>query len=509
MEITETDVSVRRREHRRLLCSLKRTAEGLLSSDPYGWGRRGLQRLHTDMHRILSHRLEPQHVSCRQTNYWRFVWCVRYICPHLAFHVEQFGELELASSGTWLCGKGHRVELCGEGPTAQLCGEGPTAQLCGEGPTAQLCGEGHKAHLWLLHSLQERCLSVQLRPLLKHQSHTRKYYRAGAFVLSELQVSLMLQCLEAVEQNDWQLLSLVDPLRLPDLQKSRSLCVFPGPPHLTSAEPPLFTSTSDLAASFSEEPPGVPWECGANSAIPQIWLTEPRSPVQDPGPPAAPADGAQDPGPQYLAVHSSRRRRPNSYSEGQSRRGHTHLPSHIRSVSDTTVTLTHSNESGAEVCAAKGGAFSSLGDVSTCSMSSEGSQCSSVSEGMLYRPLEGQSLLSFLTERDFSHCKENAHFIISESLIAAMELLKWRLREDDEDEDEEEESPCSGCSGETSQDSLLLDPGLAEEVEPCGQTGSDFKHSVTCFSSKSSLSSESICARQEGLCVSCVAMAET
>lgn len=44
----------------------------------------------------------------------------------------------------------------------------------------QSVGEGYKAERWLLHSLQVHLLSAQLRPLLKHQEHTRKYYNGKA-----------------------------------------------------------------------------------------------------------------------------------------------------------------------------------------------------------------------------------------------------------------------------------------------------------------------------------------
>lgn len=37
-------------------------------------------------------------------------------------------------------------------------------------------GESYKAERWLLHSLQVHMLSSQLRPLLKHLGHMRKYY---------------------------------------------------------------------------------------------------------------------------------------------------------------------------------------------------------------------------------------------------------------------------------------------------------------------------------------------
>lgn len=67
-------------------------------------------------------------------------------------------------------------------------------------------------------------------------------------------------------------------------------------------------------------------------------------------------------------------------------------------------------------------------------------------EGIFRRPSEGQSLISYLSEQDFGSCadleKENAHFSISESLIAAIELMKCnmmsrQLQEEEEDSDRE------------------------------------------------------------------------
>ncbi|CAL1533990.1 unnamed protein product, partial [Lymnaea stagnalis] len=50
-------------------------------------------------------------------------------------------------------------------------------------------------------------------------------------------------------------------------------------------------------------------------------------------------------------------------------------------------------------------------------------------QGTLTKPTEGQSLMSYLTSQDFKTCanleKENAHFHISEALIAAFESMKW------------------------------------------------------------------------------------
>ncbi|KAJ8418887.1 hypothetical protein AAFF_G00003860 [Aldrovandia affinis] len=534
MEITEAEAGERRREHWKLLSSLKTTVEGLLSTNnPNVWSRYGgLQRLHKDMNNILSHGLKHEQVYCKQKDYWRFVWCVRYISPHLAAHVEQFSQLEpVLTSGV------------------------------------QSAGEGHKAERWLLHSLQVHCLSPQLRPLLKHESNTRKYYNDEAFVLSEPHVSAMFQCLEAVEQNNPRLLALVDTVRLSHLKepalgllKCQSLCLLPGarisgtgplntlPHRLTTSQSSLRNQHSD--APLSHGPLGAPWECtGADRG---------QSPVPDRDG-TDPGDGDLDDGPEYLAIGNlgQRRRdstsssnhsdegeatptaaptpRRSSYSEGQGGPGRG-CKGHTRSLSDTGVAQKHSHESAADVCCVKEyGPFSSQNsETSTPSslyMDSDGSQHSSMSDGMFRKPSEGQSLISYLSEQDFGSCadleKENAHFSISESLIAAIELMKCNLRSR-EDGDDEDDSDCeiqqlkqkirlrrqqirrsrlhphaqsqraftstdSGGSGHSSHDSLhLSDSGSAEEVEHCDLTDSDIKRNVTCTSSRSFMSSESI-----------------
>uniref|UniRef100_A0A3Q0S2J1 RUN domain-containing protein n=1 Tax=Amphilophus citrinellus TaxID=61819 RepID=A0A3Q0S2J1_AMPCI len=92
MEIrAEGEAEECRKEHWKLLSSLKTTVEGLLSTNnPNVWSRYGgLERLHKDMNNILSHGLKNEQVYYKQRNYWPFVWCVRFISPHLASHVEQ------------------------------------------------------------------------------------------------------------------------------------------------------------------------------------------------------------------------------------------------------------------------------------------------------------------------------------------------------------------------------------------------------------------------------------
>ncbi|XP_078114933.1 run domain Beclin-1-interacting and cysteine-rich domain-containing protein isoform X2 [Sander vitreus] len=594
MEISaEGEAEERRREHWKILSSLKTTVEGLVSTNnPNVWSRYGgLQRLHKDMNNILSHRLKNEQVYYKQRDYWPFVWCVRYISPHLASHIEQFSHLEpVLSSGM------------------------------------QSAGESYKAERWLLHSLQVHMLSAQLRPLLRHLGHTRKYYNDDAFLLSEPHVTAMFQCLEAVEQNNPKLLAQVDtvglsPLKGPPclgLLKSQSLCVLPGvggawrnvdsAPRGESLNRRLTTSNCSLREAVATSnnsgnttgvesqngkstnttspasSPGAPWMCVSQPgesergvtpspgsvSVHCISLTE--SPLSTTFQPEAgdSGEGEYDDGPEYLAIgnlgqrsrcdsrsstHSSEQGIPleqsmqqssiapppprrSSFSEGQRGPGRGSR-AHTRSFSDTGVNQKLRNESAVDDCCVKNySPFSpQRKDASTPSslyMESHGSQySSSVTDGMFRKPSEGQSLISYLSEQDFGSCadleKENAHFSISESLIAAIELMKYNLRRQEEEGGEEEGDsdceiqqlkqkirlrrqlirrsrlpPCatsqhlfhstdSGCSRRSSQDSCegLSDSGSAEEVEECELRDADIKRRVS-SSSRSFLSSESI-----------------
>ncbi|CAN9500906.1 unnamed protein product [Ophioblennius macclurei] len=597
MEMTaDGEAEERRREHWKLLSSLKTTVEGLVSTNnPNVWSRYGgLERLHKDMNNILSHGLKNEQVYYKQRDYWPFVWCVRYISPHLASHVEQFSHLEpVLSSGM------------------------------------QSAGESYKAERWLLHSLQVHMLSAQLRPLLRHLGHTRKYYNDDAFLLSEPHVTAMFQCLEAVEQNNPKLLAQVDtvglsPLKIPPclgLLKSQSLCVLPGAGGAwrnadtapagdpinrrlttsncslreavetshksassagTASQKSCSTSTTSPVSSL-----GAPWVCVTRPgdgergvtppprpvSVPSISLTEAPSPLPPPSSQPDPGDSAEcdsDDGPEYLAIgnlgqrsrpdsrsstHSSEQdelkeptiprgslsagpapTRRSSFSEGQrgpgrGSRGHT------RSFSDTGLNQKLRNESAGDSCCMDdyGPLSSQYSDASTASsfyMESHGSQYSSVPDGMFRKPQEGQSLISYLSEQDFGSCadleKENAHFSISESLIAAIELMKYNLRRQEEEGEEDGDSDCeiqqlkqkirlrrqqirrsrqppcssyqhifhstdSSGSRRSSQDSYqgLSDSGSAEEVEECELRDADIKRSVS-SSGRSFLSSESI-----------------
>ncbi|NXT67205.1 RUBIC protein, partial [Chaetops frenatus] len=507
--------------HWKLLGNLKTTVEGLVSiSNPNVWSKYGgLERLCRDMHSILYHGLIHDKVCCRQKDYWQFVKDIRWLSPGSAHHLEKF--ISLQESG----------------------------QRDPEGP-----GDQAIAQLWLQHSLQCHCLSAQLRPLLGNRQYIRKFYTDTAFLLSDAHVTAMLQCLEAVEQNNPRLLAQIDTSMLTrksdtPVTKSQSLTALPASPCVPAAtctQQRCFGSFSSLqhpaSSALSDRRPVS--SCGnSNSSQPQerclstrsSSFSEGRSPVEQPSSvtrfhvpstkdPFSRASemsssttsqsedtwtGSQDDpqsdvndGPEYLAIGNLGRRgracssastsstkssssklfsssssqkldsvsslgeqgasgggsrglsllRRSSFSEGQSSTPQGILKkSHVRSHSDTNVTSgklheSHGDPSGGRGPVSASTQSSELSTPSSLYMEYDSGQYLSSGEGMFRRPSEGQSLISYLSEQDFGSCadleKENAHFSISESLIAAIELMKCnmmsrQLEEEEEDSDKE------------------------------------------------------------------------
>ncbi|XP_008568916.1 PREDICTED: run domain Beclin-1 interacting and cysteine-rich containing protein isoform X2 [Galeopterus variegatus] len=521
-----------RREHWQLLGNLKTTVEGLVSvNSPNVWSKYGgLERLCRDMQSILYHGLIHDQMCCHQTDYWQFVKDIRWLSPHSARHVEKFINLHENSQSN-----------------------------------ADGVSEHAVAELWLQHSLQCHCLSAQLRPLLGDRQYIRKFYTDTAFLLSDAHVTAMLQCLEAVEQNNPRLLAQIDASMFAGkhdspllVTKSQSLTALPGStynPPTSYAQHSYFGSFSSLhqsapnhgserrSTSFSlSGPPWKPQEIRGHispeedqtiqvsvlsvSALTRNSSSTPNemststltSPIEASWVSSqndSPSDASE--GPEYLAIgnldprgqtascqsHSSSAEssssnlfsssssqkpdsaaasvgdqegggqsqlssvlRRSSFSEGQILTV-TSGPkkSHIRSHSDTSIA---SRASGgprnitiivedpiAESCNDKlklrgslpySGQSSEVSTPSSLYMEYEGSQYLCSGEGMFRRPSEGQSLISYLSEQDFGSCadleKENAHFSISESLIAAIELMKCNMMNQclEEEEVEEEDS---------------------------------------------------------------------
>ncbi|VCW79600.1 unnamed protein product [Gulo gulo] len=528
-----------RREHWQLLGNLKTTVEGLVSANsPNVWSKYGgLERLCRDMQSILYHGLiHDQQVCCRQTDYWQFVKDIRWLSPHSALHVEKFISLhENGESGA-------------------------------DGESGDSDSGRAVAELWLQHSLQRHCLSAQLRPLLGDRQYIRKFYTDTAFLLSNAHVTAMLQCLEAVEQNNPRLLAQLDasmfarkhesPLLV---TKSQSLTALPGSTCTTStsyAQHPYFGSFSSLhqsapnhgserrstsfslsgpprkpqeskehvspaqdqtfqapllaVSSLAGDPPSTPNEMSSST------LTSPLEASQVSSQNDSPSDASE--GPEYLAIgnldprgrtascqsHSSNAEssssnlfsssssqkpdsaasslgeqegggqsqlssvlRRSSFSEGQTLTATSGTKkSHTRSHSDTNIASRGApggprnitiivEDPIAESCNDKSklrgplpysGPSSEVSTPSSLYMEYEGGQYLCSGEGMFRRPSEGQSLISYLSEQDFGSCadleKENAHFSISESLIAAIELMKCNMMSQclEEEEEEEEDS---------------------------------------------------------------------
>ncbi|XP_045858296.1 run domain Beclin-1-interacting and cysteine-rich domain-containing protein isoform X8 [Meles meles] len=512
-----------RREHWQLLGNLKTTVEGLVSANsPNVWSKYGgLERLCRDMQSILYHGLIHDQVCCRQTDYWQFVKDIRWLSPHSALHVEKFISLhENGESGA-------------------------------DGESGDSDSRRAVAELWLQHSLQRHCLSAQLRPLLGDRQYIRKFYTDTAFLLSNAHVTAMLQCLEAVEQNNPRLLAQLDasmfarkhesPLLV---TKSQSLTALPGSTCTTStsyAQHPYFGSFSSLHQSASNQgserrstsfslsgPPRKPQESKehvspAQDQTFQTPLLAVSSLAGDPpstpnemssGTLTSPLEASQvssqndsasdaSEGPEYLAIgnldprgrtascqsHSSNAEssssnlfsssssqkpdsaasslgeqegggqsqlssvlRRSSFSEGQTLTATSGTKkSHTRSHSDTNIASRGAPESCNDKSKLRGplpysGPSSEVSTPSSLYMEYEGDQYLCSGEGMFRRPSEGQSLISYLSEQDFGSCadleKENAHFSISESLIAAIELMKCNMMSQclEEEEEEEEDS---------------------------------------------------------------------
>uniref|UniRef100_A0A8C7B3N3 Rubicon autophagy regulator n=1 Tax=Neovison vison TaxID=452646 RepID=A0A8C7B3N3_NEOVI len=488
------------------------------------------------MQSILYHGLIHDQVCCRQTDYWQFVKDIRWLSPHSALHVEKFISLhENGESGA-------------------------------DGESGDSDSRRAVAELWLQHSLQRHCLSAQLRPLLGDRQYIRKFYTDTAFLLSNAHVTAMLQCLEAVEQNNPRLLAQLDasmfarkhesPLLV---TKSQSLTALPGSTCTTStsyAQHPYFGSFSSLhqsapnhgserrstsfslsgpprkpqeskehvspaqdqtfqapllaVSSLAGDPPSTPNEMSSST------LTSPLEASQVSSQNDSPGDASE--GPEYLAIgnldprgrtascqsHSSNAEssssnlfsssssqkpdsaasslgeqegggqsqlssvlRRSSFSEGQTLTATSGTKkSHTRSHSDTNIASRGApggprnitiivEDPIAESCNDKSklrgplpysGPSSEVSTPSSLYMEYEGGQYLCSGEGMFRRPSEGQSLISYLSEQDFGSCadleKENAHFSISESLIAAIELMKCNMMSQclEEEEEEEEDS---------------------------------------------------------------------
>ncbi|PNJ03333.1 RUBCN isoform 5 [Pongo abelii] len=330
----------------------------------------------------------------------------------------------------------------------------------------------------------------------------------------------MLQCLEAVEQNNPRLLAQIDasmfarkhesPLLV---TKSQSLTALPsstytpptsyaqhsyfgsfsslhqsvpnngserrstsfslsGPPrkpqesrgHVSPAEDQTIQAPPVSVSALARDSPLTPNEMSSStltSPIEPSWVSS-----QNDSQPDSACFFLRGPGGGGESQLSSVLRR-SSFSEGQTLTVTSGAKkSHIRSHSDTSIASRGApggprnitiivEDPIAESCNDKAklrgplpysGQSSEVSTPSSLYMEYEGGRYLCSGEGMFRRPSEGQSLISYLSEQDFGSCadleKENAHFSISESLIAAIELMKCNMMSQclEEEEVEEEDS---------------------------------------------------------------------
>ncbi|XP_077146329.1 run domain Beclin-1-interacting and cysteine-rich domain-containing protein isoform X2 [Ranitomeya variabilis] len=472
-------------EHWWLLDNLKTTVEGLVSGNSRNvWSKYGgLQRLCRDMSSILQHGLMCDQVYNKQQNYWNFVKSSPRLFPGSSPQVEQF------------------LLYC------------ENSQRNGDGT----CEDSGK--LWLQHSLQFHSLSAQLKVLLGNRQYTKKFYSDSAFLMSDIHVTAMFQCLEAVEQNNPRLLAQIDPSVLAGKReftitgRSLSLTSLPITPVIpytenpqqshcrsySSLQVPGSVPSNGFNSSLVDQKNNVRVSLPVNESIPPSRDSsphEPFSPVSEMSIStmtshseeiASPEDPTSetDDGPEYLAIGNMSRRastqsssssnlfsssqktdsplpttpvvpsltllsvpRRSSFSEGQISHGASHLKkSHMRSHSDTHVAIGKNQESHGDIYRRSNNTFNGRSNPpNSLYVDYDSTQYLNAPDGIFRRPSEGQSLISYLSEQDFGSCadleKENAHFSISESLIAAIELMKCNMRirqlqEEEEDSDRE------------------------------------------------------------------------
>ncbi|XP_073482562.1 run domain Beclin-1-interacting and cysteine-rich domain-containing protein isoform X4 [Aquarana catesbeiana] len=478
-------------EHWRLLDNLKTTVEGLVSGNSRNvWSKYGgLQRLCRDMSSILQHGLLcDQQVYNKAHDYWNFVKSSQRLNPGSSPQVEQFlrfcesnqrnGDGSSEDNGKlWLQ---HSLQF--HSLSAQLKSLLGNRQYTKKfySDTAFLLSDRYVTAMF-------QCLEAveQNNPRLLAQIDTsvlagkREFTVSGkSLSLSALPVTPFIPYTGSPNHSMYN--SLHDPATLPSNGMSYE---------------DLGSSLVDQQNNVCKVSVSLPVN-ESNLAIHDLSPHEPFSPVSEMSistltshseetvSPDDPPSEADD-GPEYLAIGNMSRRastqsssssnlltgsqppdtpvqttpvipslsllsvpRRSSFSEGQIGNLSKHVKkSHMRSHSDTNVTIGKNQESHAELfrrgnvpCNGKTNGSDSL------YIDYDSTQYLNCTEGIFRRPSEGQSLISYLSEQDFGSCadleKENAHFSISESLIAAIELMKCnmmsrRLQEEEEDSDRE------------------------------------------------------------------------
>ncbi|KAM8953083.1 run domain Beclin-1-interacting and cysteine-rich domain-containing protein [Pelodytes ibericus] len=492
-----------RAEHWRLLDSLKTTVEGLVSGNSRNvWSKYGgLQRLCRDMSSILEHGLIDDQVYSKQQNYWNFVKSSQRLQPELSPQVEQFllfyensqrnGDDSGEESGKFWLQYSLQFHCLSTQLKALLGNRQYTRTFYSD--SAFLLSETHVTAMF-------QCLEAveQNNPRLLAQIDTSVLAGKRAITISRKSLSLTsLSVSPCIPYTDNTPHSRYSSLRVPsgvpsqdflsnmtDQQNSlnKVSVSLPEDDSIMSSVPP--------SRDFSPQDPFSP--------ISEMSVSTLTSHSEEAGSQDDPPSEADD-GPEYLAIGNMSRRassgsnsssnlfpsssqkpepsgpkspispisnlltvpRRSSFSEGQTCKVSNHTKkSHMRSHSDTNIigrpqggdrniTIIMEDpvaESHGELSMRNNPNHGKSNTLGASYVEHDNTQYLSATDGIFRRPSKGQSLISYLCEQDFGSCadleKENAHFSISESLIAAIELMKCnmmsrQLQEEEEDSDRE------------------------------------------------------------------------
>ncbi|XP_063298892.1 run domain Beclin-1-interacting and cysteine-rich domain-containing protein isoform X3 [Pelobates fuscus] len=481
-------------EHWRLLDNLKTTVEGLVSGNSRNvWSKYGgLQRLCRDMSSILQHGLINDQVYCKQQDYWNFVKSSQRIGPNLSPQVEQF---LLFCENSQRNGDGTREEngkLWLQHSLQFHCLSAQLKALLGNrqytrtfySDSAFLLSETHVTAMF-------QCLEAveQNDPRLLAQIDTSVIAGKRDFTISRKSLNLptlsISPCIpytdnlhrslnngsSSLPSADF-LPSLTDQqnnlnkvcLSLPEnesmiLPASSSCDLSPREPFSPISEMSVSTLTSHSGEAGSQEDP--PSETDDGPEYLAIGNMSRRASNSSSGSNLFPSSSQKPDATCPISPTSSLLTVPrrSSFSEGQTCNGSSHTKkSHMRSHSDTNVGMGKLQGGGRNITiimedpVAESHSVKSnpaiYGKSNTLSpyVDHDNTQYLSATDGIFRRPSKGQSLISYLSEQDFGSCadleKENAHFSISESLIAAIELMKCnmmsrQLQEEEEDSDRE------------------------------------------------------------------------
>ncbi|XP_068137365.1 run domain Beclin-1-interacting and cysteine-rich domain-containing protein isoform X2 [Hyperolius riggenbachi] len=486
-----------RDEHWRLLDNLKTTVEGLVSGNSRNvWSKYGgLQRLCRDMSSILQHGLLYDQVYSKKQDYWNFVKSSQRLYPGSSPQVEQdlrFYE-NTQRNGNDISGDHGRLWL--EHSLQFHC---LSAQLKPLLSNRQYTKKFYSETAFLLSdqyvTAMFQCLEAveQNNPRLLAQIDMSVLTGKRDCTISRKSLSLsalpgtpFMPYTGIADQSMYSSYSSLQiPATLPSNGLSSTLVDQQNNVYKVGVSLPTNLTIPDVSI---QEP---------FSPVSEMSISTLTSHSEESGSPEDPTSEADD-GPEYLAIGNMSRRastqssnssnlfsasqqpdtsaqttgqnpsmsllsvpRRSSFSEGQRSNIVTHIKkSHIRSHSDTHVAIgKHQGsdrnitiiledpvaESHADLFRRGSPSFHAKanGDGSEY----DSAQYLSSAEGIFRRPSEGQSLISYLSEQDFGSCadleKENAHFSISESLIAAIELMKCnmmsrQLQEEEEDSDRE------------------------------------------------------------------------